>query len=55
MHRGLVGAVTMVAVDTGLLMLMLIGLVRDGHRGSVGIWQLLYNQVTLTFAAYLGY
>ncbi len=43
--------ITVLAVDTGLLILMLIGLVRDGYADS-GIRHLLYNQVTPTSLMY---
>ncbi len=45
-HSGLAGAAATLAADTILLTIMLIGLLRHAHGGSVGIWHLLYKQVT---------
>ncbi len=52
-HRGLFSGVGIMAADTVLLVLMLIGLRRDPHESSKGIWHLLYNQVTPITNAYL--
>ncbi len=46
-HRLLVSATSVFAIDSILLVTMLIGLLRHSHRGSIGIWHLLYTQVTL--------
>ncbi len=43
-HTALINAPGVLAVDVVLLLAMLIGLLR--HRNSVGIWKLLYQQVT---------
>ncbi|KAI9456848.1 hypothetical protein BJY52DRAFT_1417004 [Lactarius psammicola] len=43
-HSGLASAATSMAVDTMLLVAMLIGLLRHAHRSSTGIWNLLYKQ-----------
>jgi hypothetical protein len=45
-HSGLIGAAAILAADTILLMIMLIGLLRRAHGSSFGIWRLLYKQVT---------
>ena len=45
-HSGLVGAAAVLAADTALLMIMLIGLLRRGNGSPIGIWHLLYKQVT---------
>ena len=45
-HNGLVNAFGILVVDVVLLLTMLIGLLRDAHRSSIGIWKLLYQQVT---------
>jgi hypothetical protein len=45
-HGGLVGAVAVLTTDTMLFMMMLIGLLRHAHGSSIGIWHLLYKQVT---------
>jgi len=52
-HGGLVGAAAVLAADTVLFMLMLIGLLRHANRSAVGIWQLLYKQciIWMTLAA----
>ncbi len=49
-HSALAGGVAILAADTMLLMIMLIGLLRHPHIGSTGtsIWHLLYKQVTPT-------
>jgi len=43
-HSGLIGAAAILAADTILLMIMLIGLLRRAHGSSFGIWRLLYKQ-----------
>ncbi len=42
----MVGAAAILAADTILLVIMLIGLLRHAHGGSIGIRNLLYKQVT---------
>ncbi len=44
-HRGLVSSVAILAIDTVLLVIMLLGLRPYAYRRSTGIWQLLYQQV----------
>ncbi|KAI0258208.1 hypothetical protein BC834DRAFT_975362 [Gloeopeniophorella convolvens] len=43
-HKGLINAIAVLAVDSVLLVTMLIGLLRHVHRSSFGIWYLLYQQ-----------
>ena len=45
-HTELVNAFGVLVVDAVLLLTMLIGLLRHAHRGSTGIWKLLYQQVS---------
>ncbi|KAI9456853.1 hypothetical protein BJY52DRAFT_1224092 [Lactarius psammicola] len=45
-HSGLAGAAAILAADTMLLIIMLIGLLQHAHGSSTGIWHLLYKQVT---------
>lgn len=47
MHMSLVNALSALVVDFVLLLTMLTGLLRHTHKGSAGIWKLLYRQVTL--------
>lgn len=45
-HGGLVNVLGVLVVDVVLLSTMLVGLLRHAHRGSTGIWKLLYQQVS---------
>ena len=44
-HKSLSAAAVTLVVDTVLLMIMLIGLLRTAHRSLTGLWYLLYQQV----------
>jgi hypothetical protein len=46
-HKGFVNGIGVLVVDVVLLLTMLIGLLRDARRNSIGIWKLLYQQVTV--------
>ena len=46
-HKGIVDSIGVLVVDVVLLLMMLIGLLRHGNGASIGIWKLLYQQVTL--------
>ena len=46
-HNGIVNVIGILVVDVVLLLTMLIGLLRDARRSSIGIWKLLYQQVTV--------
>jgi len=46
-HNVIVNAIGALVVDLVLLLTMLIGLLRLGATNSSGIWNLLYQQVTL--------
>jgi threonine/homoserine/homoserine lactone efflux protein len=46
-RRGIVSALGVLVVDIVLLLTMLIGLLRHAQKSSIGIWKLLYQQVTL--------
>ena len=46
-HRALVNAIGILVIDVVLLLMMLIGLLRQASRNSIGICKLLYQQVTL--------
>jgi len=50
LHKSLSAAVAILVVDIVLLMVMLIGLLRYAHRGSTGIWYLLYQQCIIWIA-----
>jgi len=54
-HNGIVNAIGILVVDVVLLLTMLIGLLRDARRNSIGIWKLLYQQciiwIVLAFLA----
>ncbi|KAI9456847.1 hypothetical protein BJY52DRAFT_535964 [Lactarius psammicola] len=43
-HRGLISSTAILAIDTILFVIMLIGLLRHAHGSSTGIWHLLYKQ-----------
>jgi len=47
MHQCLASAIGILVVNVVLLLTMLIGLLRHAQRNSGGIWELLYQQVTL--------
>lgn len=51
-HSSLAGTIAIPAADTILFMLMLVGLLRRTHGNKVGIWRVLYNQVTSNFFRY---
>ena len=44
---GHINATGVLVVDIVLLLTMLIGLLRHVHRNSIGMWKLLYQQVSL--------
>ncbi len=46
-HRAIVNGIGILVVDVVLLLTMLIGLLQHVCRDSIGIWRLLYQQVTL--------
>ena len=46
-HRGLANALAILVVDALLLLIMLVGLLRHPLRSSTGMWNFLYQQVTL--------
>jgi hypothetical protein len=46
-RKGLVNCIGALVVDVVLCVAMLIGLLRQAHRSSTGIWHLLYRQVML--------
>ncbi|KAI9439564.1 hypothetical protein H4582DRAFT_1941585 [Lactarius indigo] len=43
-QRGLASSIAILAIDTMLFVIMLIGLLRHAHGSSTGIWHLLYKQ-----------
>jgi len=45
-RRGLVSTLGVLTVDVVLLSALLIGLLRYSYKNPVGIWKLLYQQVT---------
>jgi hypothetical protein len=56
-EHGLANATGILVADTVLLLTMLVGLLRHPHRSSTGMWEFLYQQVTLVrfSLAYAGY
>ena len=46
-HKGLINGLAVLVVDTVLLLTMLVGLLRHPFRSSTGMWNFLYQQVTL--------
>ena len=46
-HRDITNGIGILVVDVVLLLTMLIGLLQHVCRDSIGIWKLLYQQVTL--------
>jgi hypothetical protein len=48
---GHINATGVLVVDIVLLLTMLIGLLRHVHRNSVGVWKLLYHQVSLKLSS----
>jgi len=49
-HQGFVNGIGVLVVDVVLLLIMLIGLLRDARRSSIGIWKLLYQQCIIWIA-----
>ncbi len=45
MHTGVYSGAAILSVDTMLLVIMLIGLLRQAHLSFAGLWHLLYKQV----------
>jgi hypothetical protein len=54
LRKCLLNAISSLTVDLMLLMGMLIGLLRQAHRSSTGIWRLLYQQVIPYLFFYAG-